>query len=363
MGSIKKIGLLTGGGDCPGLNAVIRAVAKTAINDHDIKVIGFEDGFLGTLEGKFQVLDLKAVSGILALGGTILGTSNKSNPFAVMIKKGEGFQVRDESDKVVDLCNKLELDCLICIGGDGTLSMGYKFYLKGLPVIGIPKTIDNDLSSTDVTFGFDSAVSTATDAIDRLHSTAMSHHRVMVVELMGRYAGWLTLISGIAGGGDIILIPEIPYRFGKVCEAVIKRNMEGKRFSLVIVSEGAKPVGGDIVIKRKVKDSPDTIRLGGIGNKLAMDIEKATGLESRATTLGHLQRGGSPTARDRLLATQFGYKAVELAVKKDFGKMVSLQGNNVTAVPIKDAVKQLKLVDPNCELVRMAKSVGTSFGI
>jgi len=357
-----KIGVLTGGGDCPGLNAVIRAVTKSAIIDHGAEVIGFENGFEGLINKKFRKLDYAAASGILQLGGTILGTSNKANPFAVPVKKGKTVKIEDKSGEVVSCCKKLKLDCLAVIGGDGSMSIANKLAFKGLNVVGIPKTIDNDLTGTDVTFGFDSAASVATDAIDRLHTTAMSHNRVMVVEIMGRYAGWLALSSGLAGGGDIILIPEIPYKLEEICRVIEKRRSSGKHFTIVVVSEGAKPFGGEMVVKQIVKDSPDPVRLGGIANKLADDIENATGFESRATVLGHLQRGGSPSAYDRVLASRYGVKAVELIVRGDFGKMAALRGNEIVAVDISYAVSKLKLVKPDCELVKVAKSVGTSFG-
>jgi len=363
MKKSKKVGLLTGGGDCPGLNAVIRAVSKTLMNDHGYEVIGFEDGYDGCIRGRYHTLAYGDVSGILTQGGTILGTSNKSNPFAVPVETGGTVKMADKSNDCIRFFKKLGIECLVCIGGDGTLSIAQRFVEKGLPCIGVPKTIDNDLSCTDVTFGFDSAVAVATKAIDMLHSTAMSHHRVMLVEVMGRYAGWIALVAGIAGGGDVILIPELPYKLEEVCTCITKRYQEGKRFSLVIVSEGAKPYGGKMVVKQTIADSPDPIRLGGIAQKLAVDIESATRLETRATILGHLQRGGSPTAYDRVLATRFGAKAAELVVKKQYGKMVALRGSTIAAVSMKAAVRSLKKVKPGSELIRIARSVGTSFGV
>lgn len=361
--NIKKIGILTGGGDCPGLNAVIRAVTKTAIIDYGFDVIGFKDGYEGIVENKFLKLSFMAVSGIMVQGGTILGTSNKADPFSYPVKKNGKIVHRDLSGEVLKNYKKNGLDALICTGGDGTLSIAYKLYKKGINVIGIPKTIDNDVNLTDATSGFDSALVIATDAIDKLHTTAQSHHRVMIVEVMGRYAGWLGLCSGIAGGADIILIPEIPFDIKKVCQRVIERSKgAGRRFSIIVVSEGATPKGGDMVVKKMVADSPDPIRLGGIGNYVAAQIEKMTGVEVRVTVLGHIQRGGSPTAYDRILATKFGCEAVRFADEKNFGQMVALNGGKITSVSIEEAVKSLKKVSQDSHLVRYARSVGTSFG-
>jgi 6-phosphofructokinase 1 len=359
----KKIAMLTGGGDCPGLNAVIRAVAKTAINDYGMKVIGIEDGYEGLIENKYRELKYSDVSGILTRGGTILGTSNKANPFAYKIKTKRGIIEKDLSAKVISNCKKLNVDALVAIGGDGTLTIANKLSKMGLPVIGIPKTIDNDLSETDFTFGFNTAVSIITEAIDRIHSTAQSHHRVMIIEVMGRYAGWLALYSGIAGGGDIILIPEVPYDLRAICERVKERSKQGKRFSIVVVAEGAKPKGGKMVVSRVVETSPDPLRLGGISAKLAADIEEYAGLEVRKTILGHLQRGGTPSAFDRILATQFGVKAVKLITQGRSGCMVALKDNDIVAVPINKAVSKLKKVSLNHSLVKLAKSIGVSMGI
>ncbi|MBI4335703.1 MAG: ATP-dependent 6-phosphofructokinase [Candidatus Omnitrophica bacterium] len=360
--AVKRIGLLTAGGDCPGLNAVIRSVVKTAINDHALEVMGIEDGYYGLIHNKMINLKYSNASGILNLGGTILGTSNIDNPFRFQVETKKGFEYKDVSDKAVDNYRKEGLDCLICVGGDGTLNIAQKLFKKGLNVIGVPKTIDNDLNATDLTFGFDSAVQTITEAIDKLHTTAQSHHRVMVLETMGRYAGWLALSGGIAGGGDIILIPEIPYDINKVCEKVKERNRLGKRFSIVVVAEGARPKGGRMVVNKVDKRSTDPIRLGGIGNLIAQQIGKLTGIDSRTTVLGHLQRGGSPTAFDRILATRFGREAVKLAVKGKFGHMVSLRGEDITAVKIKDAIKKLRKVSPSSHLIACARSLGVSFG-
>ncbi len=359
----KKIGILTGGGDCPGLNAVIRAVAKSAIIDYGFDVIGFKDGYEGLIENRFFKLSFMAVSGIINQGGTILGTSNKANPFSYPVKKNGKIEFKDLSGHALKNYKKNGLDALICTGGDGTLSIAYKLYKKGINVIGIPKTIDNDVNLTDTTSGFDSAVVIATDAIDKLHTTAQSHHRVMIVEVMGRYAGWLGLCSGIAGGADIILIPEIPFSIEKVCQRVLERSRgTGRRFSIIVVSEGAKPKGGDMVVKKIVDDSPDPIRLGGIGNCVAAQIEKMTGLEVRVTVLGHIQRGGSPTAYDRILATKFGCEAVRFVSEKKFGQMVALNGWKIDPVSIEEATKSLKKVSPDSHLVSYSKSIGTSFG-
>lgn len=359
---IKRIGVLTGGGDCPGLNAVIRAVVKTAMVKYGYEVYGFKDGYRGLVLNDYFKFEQGSVSGILDRGGTILGTSNRDNPFKFIVEKDGKTETKDMSDTVMGNLEKLGIDCMVLIGGDGTLSSARDFSRKGMKIVGVPKTIDNDLSATDTTFGFMTAVDTATEAIDKLHSTAESHHRVMVLEVMGRYAGWIALESGIAGGADIILIPEIPYDIKKVAEKIKERESAGKHFSIIVVAEGAKPIDGDVVVSKVVKDSPDPIRLGGIGNKVADDIEKVLGVETRVTVLGHLQRGGKPIPYDRILSSRYGVEAVELINKGQFGKMVSLQGNAITAVPIEDAVGKLKTVNPDGELIRIAKSIGVGFG-
>ena len=362
MEKIKTLGILTGGGDCPGMNAVIRAAAKTAINDYNLEVIGIKDGYEGLVEKQYQEITLKDASGILTLGGTILGTSNCANPFAYPVKEGEKTIYRDRSGEALNNLKDLGIGALICIGGDGTLSSARDFSRRGVKIVGVPKTIDNDLSGTDITFGFDSAVATATEAIDKIHTTAISHHRVMVIEIMGRYAGWLALSSGLAGGGDIILIPEIPYRMRKICRAVLKREKQGKRFSIVVVAEGAYPHGGKVVIKRIIKNSPDEIRLGGVGNKVAAEIEEQTGIATRVTVLGHLIRGGTPTAFDRILATRFGSEAVHLVMKGKFGKMVSLKGQNIVSVSLEEAVGKLCTVPLDSPLLKVARSLGVCMG-
>lgn len=359
---IKRIGVMTGGGDCPGLNAVLRAVVKTAMIKYGYEVVGFKDGYRGLVLNDFVHFKSGDVSGILDKGGTILGSSNRDNPFQFRVESNGKVNYVDMSDKVVENVHAHGIDCMILIGGDGTLTSARDFARKGLNVIGVPKTIDNDLSATDATFGFMTAVDTATEAIDKLHSTAESHHRVMILELMGRYAGWIALTSGIAGGADIILIPEIPYDISKVSKKILERKAEGKHFSIVAVAEGAKAVDGGMVVSKVDECSPDPIRLGGVGNKVAVDIEKLTGIETRVTVLGHLQRGGRPNPFDRILSTRYGVKAVELANKGIFGKMVALQGDKITEVSLEDAVGELKTVNAEGELVMIAKSLGVGFG-
>jgi len=359
---VRRIGVLTGGGDCPGLNAVLRAVVKTAMIKFGYEVIGFKDGYRGLVMNDYVRFKPGDVSGILDKGGTILGSSNKDNPFKFKIERGDKVEYKDMSDRVIDNIHMHGIDCMVLIGGDGTLTSARDFARKGVNVIGIPKTIDNDLCATDLTFGFMTAVDTATEAIDKLHSTAESHHRVMILEVMGRYTGWIALEAGIGGGADVILIPEIPYDINKVAQKVLERKNAGKHFSIVVVAEGAKAVDGEVVVSKVVKDSPDPIRLGGIGNKIAVEIEELTGIETRVTVLGHLQRGGRPIPYDRILSTRYGVAAVELINEEKFGVMVSLQGNEIKAVPLEEAVGKLKMVDPDGELVRIAKSVGVSFG-
>jgi len=363
LDKLRRIGILTGGGDCPGLNAVIRAVAKTAMNDYSATVIGIEDGFEGFVEGRMRELTNPDVSGILALGGTILGTSNKGDPFHYPMEGPDGKpMITDASQRVLKHYKGWGLDALIAVGGDGTMHISDKLTDMGMNIIGIPKTIDNDLDGTDITFGYDSARMVATEAIDRLHTTASSHHRVMVIEVMGRYAGWIALGAGVAGGADIILIPEIPFHWEKIYDKVIERGTKGKRFSIICVAEGAKPADGELVVQEVDIKRTDPIRLGGIGNYVAKRITEATELETRVTVLGHLQRGGSPSPFDRTLGTRFGVVAVKLAAVGMFGRMVSLRGREVTSVPIKEAIGRQRLVSPDDQTVAAARSVGTSFG-
>jgi len=363
MKEIKRIGLLTGGGDCPGLNAVIRAVVKTANLRYGVETFGFQDGFKGLVKKYGRSLSIADVSGILPRGGTILGTTNRDNPFNYLVEKNGKNEYRDCSDEVMRNVEELKIDALVVIGGDGSLHIANEFHKKGLPVVGVPKTIDNDLSATDVTFGFNTALNTASEAIDKLHTTAESHHRVMVLEVMGRYAGWIALEAGISGGADVILIPEIPYTMDKVCSKIVERRNRNKHFSIVVVAEGAKPVGGDVVVQRLVKeDSADPIRLGGIGQKVAQEIERMLAIETRVTVLGHLQRGGSPSPYDRILATRYGVGAVELIMQGDFGRMVSLKTPDIVSVTLDEAVEKPRFVPADGDLVRAGKSVGISFG-
>lgn len=358
---IKKIAVLTGGGDCPGLNAVIRGVTKPAL-DFGMSVIGIEDGFEGFVEGRCRTLTNNDVSGILNIGGTILGSSNKGDPFHWPQKIKEKTKIVNRADVVLKNYKKWKLDALIAIGGDGTMHICNELSKLGMNIIGVPKTIDNDLEATDLTFGHDSAVYIVTEAIDRLHTTASSHHRVMVVETMGRYAGWIALNAGLAGGADIILIPEIDFYWDDIYDKIEQRLKMGKRFSIICVAEGAKPAGGDLVIYQKDIKRTDPLRLGGIGKMVADKITENTGRETRYTVLGHLQRGGSPTPFDRILSTKLGTFAIQLADKKEFGMMAALKGTEIVAVSIKEAIKKQKLVKMDSQAVRAAKAVGVSFG-
>ena len=362
MNKIKRIGVLTAGGDCPGLNAVVRAVTKYALKEN-IEVYGFKNGFDGLVKNEFILLDNNAVSGILTRGGTILGTSNLANPFRYTLEPiATPENPKDVSDIVIKNLEKNKIDALVTIGGDGTLSMSKQFIDKGVKIVGVPKTIDNDLSATDYTFGFDSALTVATDAVDRLHTTAEAHHRVMIIETMGRYAGWIALRSCIAGGGDVCLIPEIPYNDNLIAEAILKRKQQGKTFSIIVAAEGAKNEKGEMAIQKTVKGSTDPIRLGGIAQRIANMLEEKIKTECRVVVLGHLQRGGTPTAFDRWLSTRFGSAAVDLILKGKTGYMVALRGTEIVSVPIAEAVSKLKRVDPKGQEVRAAVSVGTSFG-
>ncbi len=356
---LKRIGVLTGGGDAPGLNAVIRAVVKSAVNA-GVECLGLEDSFDGLIyPERSRWLTAKDVTGILRLGGTILGTTNRGNPFAYPVSTESGPV--DYSDRCVENFRKLGLDGLVVIGGDGTLAIAYELHKRGVPMVGVPKTIDNDIVGTTMTFGFETAVEFATDAIDRLHSTAEAHHRVMVVEVMGRYAGWIALHSGIAGGADVVLIPELPYDLEKIAEHIRARERWGARFSIVVAAEGAHPKGGDRVIQ--VAATADKVeRLGGIGERIARQLEPLTGKECRHVVLGHLQRGGSPTAYDRMLATRLGTFAFELMTQGTFGVMAALHPPDVVAVPIEDVVGRTRTVPPASDIVRAAKHVGICFG-
>ncbi|MHC4561519.1 MAG: 6-phosphofructokinase [Planctomycetota bacterium] len=358
---LKRIGMLTGGGDCPGLNAVIRAVAKPAMTA-GVEMVGIADGYLGLIENRLQKLEWRDVSNILTQGGTILGSCNKSNPSNYAIREGDKWVHRDVRDQVVKHYRDAGLDAMVVIGGDGTMSGAHKLIERGLNIVGVPKTIDNDLCATEITFGHDTAVATATEALDRVHTTASSHHRVMVVELMGRYAGWLALHAGLASGADIILIPEIPFDIKKVAEHCQQRRRVGKGFTIIAVGEGAKLVGGDRFVDHIVEDSPDPIRLGGAGKFVADKIEELTELDSRAMVLGHVQRGGTPTAHDRILASKFGHHAFELLSEGQFGRMVVQQNGTIQSVEIADVADKVRTVPADCRAVRVARAVGTTFG-
>ena len=358
---MKRIAVLTGGGDAPGLNAVIRAVVKTAINVYGCEVLGILDGYDGFLApGGVLPLNLATVRGILPRGGTILGTANRGNPFARKIMRDGQEVVIDVSDEVVKAIQELNLEAVIVIGGDGTLRVGLELFGKGVPVIGVPKTIDNDVGGTEITFGFDTALMIATEALDRLHTTAEAHHRVMVLEVMGREAGFIALHSGISGGADVILIPEIPFKYEAIIRKVRERANGGSKFSLLAVSEGAKPLGGQEIYARS-GDAVYVPRLGGIGQEVGRYIEKQ-GFEARVTVLGHLQRGGSPTAFDRWLATRYGAAAVRTAAKGTFGQMVALRDAKVIDIPMGEALAIPKRVDLNGDAIATARGIGISFG-
>ena len=371
MADIKKVGILTGGGDCPGLNAVIRAVVKTAITKYGLEVVGIKKGYHGLYHKDFIPLTLDSVQEILSEGGTILKSSNKDNLFKYPVRDENGEIVKKDgkivyenvSQVAVENLKEAGIDALFILGGDGTLTSGRDFARLGVNVIGIPKTIDNDLSCTDYTYGFDTAIGIVTESLDRLRTTAKSHGRIMVAEVMGRGAGWLTLHGGIAGAADVILIPEIPYDINKVADKIKADFAKGKDFAIVAVSEGAKPQGGEAVILKVREDSPDPIRLGGIANVVADQLEELCNNEARATILGHVQRGGTTSGHDRVLSSRYGYAAVEYAMQGKFGNMVVLQGDTIKCVSLEDVIGNgNKLVDPECETVKMAKGLGICFG-
>jgi len=361
--SIKRIGVLTGGGDCPGLNAVIRAVTKDAINE-GIEVFGIEDGFLGLIEDRIHPLGYDDVSNILARGGTILGSNNKTNPQRYPVGTGEDGKpiYKDLTDVCLTHLEYRKIDALVVIGGDGTMSAAKPIADRGVNCIGVPKTIDNDLHGTEITFGFQTAVGVATEAIDRVHTTAASHHRVMLVELMGRNAGWITLHAGIASGADVVLIPEIEFDIDRVCEHCMKRSRRGKSFTIIAVSEGARPRGGEQIVDRVDETSPDPIRLGGVAKWLADKVEDCTQIESRYVVLGHVQRGGTPCAADRVLATQFGHHAMQLLKSGKTNRLVVMQDGKLSDVEIASAADTQRLVPPDHPLVAAARSVDTCFG-
>jgi len=359
VSSIKRIGVLTGGGDATGLHAVIRAVVKSACNS-GIECIGLEDSFDGLIEtGRSRVLTPRDVRGIMRLGGTILGTVNRGNPFAYPIETSDG--IRDYSARVVEMFHKMGLDALVCIGGDGTLAIAHKFHQLGIPLVGVPKTIDNDIVGTTNCFGFDTAVAFATDAIDRLHTTAEAHRRIIVVEVMGRYAGWIALYAGVAGGADAILIPELPFDLALVAGKLGERDRLGAHFSIVVVAEGAIPKGGRLALLEEAKQGR-VERLGGIGAKVADALGRSTGKETRSVVLGHLQRGGAPTSFDRVLATRFGAKAVELIRQGDFGKMAAFAPPDIIGRPLEEVVGKTRTVPLDSDMLLTAKALGVSFG-
>ena len=362
MGRPRHIGVVTAGGDCPGMNAALRAVVKAAVRRHDIQITGFLDGFAGLLADRARPLGFDDVAGILTQGGTILGTSNRDDPFRVPVDRPEGRDYEDRSDVVLKTLARRGVEGLLVIGGDGSLTIARRLEAKGVAVVGIPKTIDNDVLGTDVTLGFDSALAVATEAVDRLHTTAASHHRVMVVEVMGRNAGWIALEAGLAGGGDVILIPEIAFRYEAVAAGILDRERRGRRFSIVVVAEGARCPGGRTVVRQIVEDSPEPVRLGGVGAVLAQALEALVPFEVRYVVLGHVQRGGSPTAFDRILATRFGTAAVAALAEGDSGIMVGLRGGRIERALMADVLGKAKRVDPQGERVMTARSIGTIFG-
>jgi ATP-dependent phosphofructokinase / diphosphate-dependent phosphofructokinase len=353
MSDIRCIGICTGGGDAPGLNAVIRAAVKAAILKYNWRVIGIPDGFDGLIwPEKSRPLTLDDVSGILPRGGTILGTTNRGNPFHYCTVENGAEVVRDISDEVIANSRKLGIDAVISIGGDGSQTIALQLFKKGMNIVGVPKTIDNDLSATEVTFGFDTALVTATDAVDKIHTTAEAHHRIMVVEVMGRDAGWIALEAGIAGGAHVILIPEIPFTIDKICELVALRESYGKRFTIIVVAEGIK----------MPSEWQEHRRTGAVANRIGDAVSRGAKKDVRVSVLGHIQRGGSPTPFDRILATRFGVAAVELIAQGGFGKMVCLHKTQIDAVSIADAIGQLKTVDPHGQIVNTARAIGISFG-
>lgn len=359
---MNRIGILTGGGDAPGLNAVIRAVVKTAHNVFGCEVVGIRQGFDGLINAKGTLpLPPDAVRGILPRGGTILGAVNRGNPFARRVIRDGIEVIEDVSDVVVERIDELRLDTLIVVGGDGTLRICLELFQKGSPVIGVPKTIDNDILGTDVTFGYDTAVAMATEAIDRLHTTAESHHRVMVLELMGRNTGFIALEAGLAGGADVILIPELPFTFEPIFEKIQDRARAGRYFSIIAVAEGARPKGREQIFRLE-GDEIRSPRLGGIGQLVTEEVAQTCALETRVTVLGHLQRGGSPTAFDRWLATRFGAAAVHLAANKQHGYLVGLRGTEIVDIRLEEALKKPKRVDLNGEVIRTVRDLGICLG-
>mgnify|MGYP006298462605 FL=1 len=361
---IRRIGVLTGGGDCPGLNAVNRAVTKTAIFRHGIEVFGVLDGYLGLIEDRVRPLTADDASNILTRGGTILGSSNKANPskYAVGTKADGTPEFADVTDRCLETIDRHGLDAVVAIGGDGTMSGAKPFVDRGVPFVGVPKTIDNDIVGTELTFGFMTAVSIATEALDRIHTTAASHHRIMIVEVMGRNAGWIALHAGMASGSDVILLPEIPYDAESVARYVEHRREVGRTYTIVCIAEGARSKTGELVVSRMDPTSPDPVRLGGVGEQLAAQLEELTGQETRCTILGHVQRGGTPVAADRVLATRFGHRAMELAAAGNLNRLVAMREGRITDVDITMAADKQRTIEPDDELLAAARAVNTCFG-
>jgi 6-phosphofructokinase 1 len=374
MNKIRKIGIITGGGDCSGLNAVINGITKAAVKKYGVEVVGFTRGYKGLFQNAYRPLGLKSVSGIMHEGGTILKSSNKDNLFNYPVQLPDGtIEYQDVSDEAIKNLKYLGIDALIVIGGDGTLTSARDFHRKGIPVVGVPKTIDNDLPATDVTFGYNTSLETITDALDKIHTTAYSHDRVMVVEVMGRNSGWLALEGGLAGSADVILIPEIPYDINAVVEKVRERDAFGREFTIVVVSEGAKPKGGEQVVREIVKDSADSVRLGGIGQVITDQLQQLIPEhEVRYTNLAYIQRGGVTSQFDRALGLLFGVNAVDLLMNGGEGRMVQLRGRKITSIPLEEVVGSGdvgetskgggKTVDPEGQYVQAAKAIGISFG-
>lgn len=359
----KKIAILTGGGDAPGLNAVIFAITKTAILKHDYEVIGYKFGYRGLYNNDFMPLTLENTSGIMHIGGTILFSSNKDNLFDYTLEANGEKIKKDVSDIAIENMKKEGIDALIILGGDGTLTSARDFYRKGVNVVGVPKTIDNDLMATEITFGYNSAVDVVTENLGRLHTTARSHHRVFVVEVMGRTAGWIAIKSGIAGSADVILIPEIPYTIESIVKKIEERDKLGKLFTIIVVGEGAKEKGGETVVNKVVEDSPDPIRLGGIGAKLAYQLEQVVKThEVRSVALGHIQRGGETSPYDRVLSARYGVAAVDLVAEEKYGNMVCIKEGKISHVGLEEVIGAIKKVDAKGEFVNVAKSLGISFG-
>ena len=376
---LKKVAILANGGDVSGFNAVIRAIVKTAENN-GVECYGYIEGYQGLLKNNFIKLESKSTaSGLLHRGGTIIGSSNSTNVFQYKVEENGKIEYKDLSDICVENVRKEGFDCIFTLGGDGTQKSARDLSLKGINVIGVPKTIDNDVAHTDITFGYNTAVAVATEALDRLHTTAESHHRVMVLEVMGRYAGWIALESAIAGGADVALIPEIPYDINKVAETITKRRDNGKKFSIVVVSEGAKPKDGEMVIKKVLEDGKglDNVRLGGIGEQVAEQLEKMTGMISRTTVLGYVQRGGTPTPYDRVLSSKYGAKAMELALNGTFNVLVTLTNGRLNYVPIEDVIGKnkeigarsggteltnIKTIKQTDDLIMVARNLGINLG-